>query len=525
MNPSTSPIHHKNVFAKFRNRDFRPYQQEAVEFAFESDKPIVCIEAPTGAGKSLIGMVTGQMSGNMFYLCHTRHLQQQIIDDFPEADKLWGRSNYACLQNPLGTAAECMHSKATPCEFRFSYCPYETAKQKVLGNSLGILNYDYFLFECNYVGRMSGRDVIICDESDTLERILSGFISLQLPFKLIKSLGIEEPKYVTPTEKNGLACWKEWAEEVGVAVIQRGPSIISEVGRRYKDPQKKVAAENKMKKRLDGLMGKLEMFEKHVDGTWIFDRERMGGYLFRPTWVSEELAYQYFFRHGLKFVLMSATMEPMPSLAKLNGLNVGDIDYMYVPSNFDPKRRPVIFKPCANMTKKTHDEEIDKLVAGIRQVMDKHPNEKGLIHTTSYRVANDIMDRIHSDRLITHDAQNRIAQVEMFMESSQPLVLVSPSTERGVSLEEDKCRFIIWAKAPFLNLGDKLTSNRLYGGGKIGELWYRSNMIQTVIQGVGRGMRSAEDRCVTYILDKQIIKAMGSSASDIPAWFKEAITI
>jgi Rad3-related DNA helicase len=65
---------------------------------------------------------------------------------------------------------------------------------------------------------------------------------------------------------------------------------------------------------------------------------------------------------------------------------------------------------------------------------------------------------INNPRLVTHNTQDRSEVIQRFKKSREPLVLVSPSCERGLSLDDDQCRFIIFAKAPFLSLNDKKTS-------------------------------------------------------------------
>jgi CRISPR/Cas system-associated endonuclease/helicase Cas3 len=53
----------KDKFKNFGDKPFRQYQEEAIRFIQESTKPICVIQAPTGAGKSLIGMCAGAAFG------------------------------------------------------------------------------------------------------------------------------------------------------------------------------------------------------------------------------------------------------------------------------------------------------------------------------------------------------------------------------------------------------------------------------------------------------------------------------
>ena len=51
----------KNKFLKFKDEPFRPGQVEAIKAILDSKKKVVAVCAPTGIGKSLIGMVTGAL--------------------------------------------------------------------------------------------------------------------------------------------------------------------------------------------------------------------------------------------------------------------------------------------------------------------------------------------------------------------------------------------------------------------------------------------------------------------------------
>ena len=83
------------------------------------------------------------------------------------------------------------------------------------------------------------------------------------------------------------------------------------------------------------------------------------------------------------------------------------------------------------------------------------------------------------------------------MKSKEATVLLSPSMTEGVDLKEDLSRFQIICKVPFPYLGDKLVRkkmNKWYW-------WYDLQTAKTIIQSVGRSIRSESDSAVTYILD------------------------
>lgn len=84
------------------------------------------------------------------------------------------------------------------------------------------------------------------------------------------------------------------------------------------------------------------------------------------------------------------------------------------------------------------------------------------------------------------------------------------------------CRVQVIAKIPFPNLGDKQVNARLYTKG--GDLWYRVQTVRSLVQMTGRGMRSADDSVVTYVLDKQFMTNVWSkSRLLLPRWWKDAV--
>jgi len=65
-------------------RPFRTEQQEALRFITDSPKKVAVVVAPTGSGKSLIGMVSAGGHQRSSYLCSSKNLQHQLTHDFPE---------------------------------------------------------------------------------------------------------------------------------------------------------------------------------------------------------------------------------------------------------------------------------------------------------------------------------------------------------------------------------------------------------------------------------------------------------
>ncbi len=382
----------------------------------------------------------------------------------------------------------------------------------------------YLFAELNYVGGFSGRRVIIIDEADSLENSLYQFISLNLSRRQLQKYDIDLPDYKTVSTDNGLVDWQRWG-------VKTYTELSAELAKHNRLAENYTGEEDDYDllaqsiERLEGLTRKLKIFNTYLDRSWLLETrtDNWGSevYHFRPLWLNPGLTEHFLWSHADKFVLMSATFPLLPVLSKTLGIPLTETDQVSLPSTFDPSRRRVIVRPVANLTARTMATETPKVVKAIKKIIDSHPNEKGLIHTVSYPLNSEIM-KIKSPRLITHNSKDKIEVLEFFKQSKDPLIFVSPSSERGISLDADLCRFIILVKAPFLSLGDKAVKLRVYSS-QVGQLWYQSDMALTCVQATGRGVRSSTDYCVSYLLDEQIARCFRTKPILLPGWFRDAV--
>ena len=455
---------------------------------------------PCGSGKSLIAAVVCKLYGDATYLAHSKFLQEQLVKDFPEFEILYGRANYECIHHSSLTCADCPYQDAKEHCSDYFECLYKQQKKIVLASSLRILNYPYFILESNYVGQFAGKPLLICDEADMLESVLLNFIELQISGHIVKKFKLPNPPYKTVKAKySHVEPLVEWSKQCYDIIKLHCDALPSDT------PKKDI-------EHIEGMMNRLRRFSYWLDDTWIFesDTNKFGRYIkFSPRWITKKMTDEYLRQHvgneyscG-KIVMMSATLPPIEVISHTLGIPVGEIDYMESQSNWDVANKPIHVLSSANMSFKTINDEMSLLVLAIKDILDKHKHEKGLIHTRKYIIRDAIM-AIDNDRLITHDSKNRINQIEMFKASKEPLVMVSPSMERGVSLNDDMARWICACKCPFLDLGNKRIGKRAMESGRMGSYWYKADAAQTLEQMVGRGVRSKDDYCEIYLLDSQI---------------------
>lgn len=499
-------------------KKFRPGQLEIASKMATSSKFSYMLDAPTGVGKTMIaGTIQRIVGKGILYVCTTKQLQDQVLHDFPYARTLKGRSNYVCLRFknafPRITAEDCNHTEVHPCEL-LGPCPYRVAKREALGAPIAVLNTAYFLTEANYIGGFSGYDHVVIDEFDTIEDILMSFIEVLITQKQLDSLEIPSPKYKTKFES-----WVDWAKEALKVLVPRLLSLEQALEDSWQTHDFGLIREAKY---LSRLVGKLKFFVKEVDASWVWypgtDR-----WSFKPVWIAK-YSKRYIWDHMKKFYGISATILDPWQMARNIGLEHGSFDYKVLGSPFPKENRPVYFDPVANVVRKTMDSALPKLAARITDILEKHKDDKVLIHTVSYKVMDYLKEHLDQSRVVTHTTFNRAEVLENFKADPRPRVLLSPSMDRGVDLPQEECRAIIIAKVPYPDLGDPQVNKRVYAS-KDGNNWYAHKTVSKIIQMAGRGVRSDTDYAATYILDGQFGRLLKDNKRFFPPWFKEALVI
>uniref|UniRef100_A0A6M3IJ50 DNA 5'-3' helicase n=1 Tax=viral metagenome TaxID=1070528 RepID=A0A6M3IJ50_9ZZZZ len=500
----------RDVFVNFRGKGFRPYQKEAIEFALQdSDYRVKMIQAPTGSGKSLIGACVAAEGRDSTYLVGTKTLQDQVMADFPEFAVLKGRGNYPCVEFPGTQCDTCRYlNPKVECD-SFDECEYQTQKRIVAGSAFRVLNYSYFLHETVFAGDNSlfrNPGVMICDEADTLEDHLLSFIQLQVSNYQMKSFHVDIPE-----QGWGIGEYRKW--------INRSYETLAAWYRDVKHlPPERVRP-------LTQIAGKFGIARKMVDDTWLVNIAEDGDgkrvWSFKPVWLTDVLTDRYFLGNaGGRVVLLSATFPTVPVYSQCTGIPEYEIGYHNVPSVFPAASRPIHFDAVANMGFKTWEAEFPFLEMKIRAILANHRLEKGLIHTNSYKLAQRIAG-IMPQRMVTHNTGDRQAVLDAFKRDVRPMVMVSPSMDRGVSFDGDLARFVIVAKTPFASLGDPQVERRLKSPG--GRRWYDAVTAQTMEQQAGRGMRSAEDRCEVHFLDTHSLRLYEQDPGMFSQYFRDCV--
>lgn len=199
-----------------------------------------------------------------------------------------------------------------------------------------------------------------------------------------------------------------------------------------------------------------------------------------------------------------------------------------ITSAFPITRRPIYIHPIAAMSRKNKDEAYPVVAFGIERIIARHDSNKVLVHTVSYDLNSYIQSMLINRgirNIFTYSSSaEKQSAVDRFLyqPSGTTTVLLAPSLDRGIDLPQDQCRAIVVCKLPFPSLGTKQVSARLHSKG--GQLWYNVKTIRSLVQMTGRGMRSVDDYCESYILDKQFITLVWRRNKHLlPKWWKDAL--
>lgn len=470
------------------------------------------LELPTGFGKSPVAQAIGMSVDNSFLLTVTKQLQDQYVRDFHEPDTvmLKGKANYPCNIRPE------LNVECGPCRFDTDLlkecknkrrCSYYTQRDKALGSKQAVLSIPFFLYSTTCGGYWKPRDVIIVDECHLLEsQIVNWATTIISPEELKKDYDIEIDEYIPQSGYSANRKWlhsiwdivvdkrTEYEEELKELLDGRDPNDLTE------DELQEVSVSHGAYYKIDKIYKRLETFFKSPNkDSWLCEPEG-DGVILTPVEV-QDLFHRYIKKmvgpKG-KIIFMSATILDMVGFSKALGLKKEDTALIKVDSEFPPEKSPIVYKPSGSMNFANIDKSIPKIIEQIEKILKDHPNEKAVIHTGNYKIAEAICEGIKDKRLLMRrEGENNEKLLQRHINSKEPTVLVSPSLTTGTDLKDELSRFQIIVKLPFLSLADQRVKKKMEINGD----WYVSEMFRTFVQAAGRSTRSGEDWSVTYVLD------------------------
>lgn len=475
----------------------------------DTTKKYIVVRAPTGSGKSAICTTISNFfrsqAKKSYLLCSRKYLQTQYLDEYSKVySNFWGKANYRC---PLISAScsgcpadNSVDSSAYMRFLRFNCttskvgdkCPYIVARDRAQIADNSLLNFEAFMAN-SLSGLWEQRDIMLVDEAHCLADRTVGFFEVK-----VNPAWAKIPRRAKK-DKDNVRVTKDCSE-------------LNSILKMYTAKVNSLQA-SKLPVPRD-LVNAIQYLD--TEGVeWILDFETS---TFIPITLSP-LLDKYLFNYTNKVVLLSATLSP--NMCKELGLNSSNSTYLEVESTF-PKENNVLFTlPSigklnrANLSQEQTQKRIAEKVLKIRV---SHEGKRGLIHTVSYKLVETLRSAIEtylselsdgdnkytveSMGFLFHEKGTNIDELLEKYRSMEGAVLVTPSLSEGFDGKGDLLEWQIILKCPFPYMGEPRIKELL--NSKFGSVLFKERAIATVLQTLGRGIRSKEDRCYTYIFDSNI---------------------
>jgi len=548
--------------------EWRRGQKEAikqiVETYFEGKYKIVVLDAPVGSGKSIIAMavswILNKRDKNGYILASDITLQEQYEKDFKSMNLNWGSvkgiDNYDCNDNgerlSMGTCKiRNKRPRSMPC---YNDCQYYSARDKASDSETSLLNYAYWLIMMNYVqGSIENppfetRDFMIADEAHKIVDIVQSHYSpkfdklMNRKFERLTNFfndhNMKNHDLDFVTLKN-LITQLETSEvaltlfdilkkiEIILRSYLRSVSVLKDkVDKEYKssEPPKKWKAILKTGDWLKDFHCKIEDYIEIIDKTSIdhLIKNPNGEDIVFNCLFESYLMHKYFHKWSDFTVLMSATFADPKEY--LRSIAISGAKYIKMESNFNFTKSPIYFYNKRKMSYSQIDANLPWLNKTINSIIFKHKGERGVIHTASYHLAMKIWDGLskqNKNRVLVYSGTEEKRQVLEQLKRFPDKILMGPSLLEGIDLKDDWSRFQIFAKVPYLSLGDRFVKAKMDRN----PAWYRNKAVIAILQGTGRSVRSETDWAVTYILDGALSDLIHRSPAAFPVEFRSRVKL
>ena len=494
---------------------------------------------------SLIGYVTAKYlqenNFNTYFCTGTKILQSQYINDFKDVKTIKGRMNFNCLNEPFFDCSKgmCQSHANYRCpskpilkdrwEFNDNILPDEPIltendtyifyddpvfddfflddmcfywKQKIKGimNPLTMLNYDYLITDSRFVHQLPHRKLLIADEAHGIEKVLMRQLEVSFSPRVIqKETGIMLQEFQNINQ---------WIDQV---------KEISEFYKRKAKNTDDQIKKKKMQEKYHKFSGLFVLLNDNPDN-WIFVKDFIGKnaiYTFKPILVSDYS--NLIFGIANHVLLMTGTVLKQDIFAR--ELGIDDFSYIEIPSIIPAKQRPIIKSYVGAMSKSFIDQTMPNMIAKIKEIAEKHYDEKGVLHTYTYEISRRIREAFaNDDRYIFHNSKNKEEKFNDFKADKTNKILVSPVAFEGIDFPYDQARWQCICKEPFPNMRDPQISVR----DSVDYDWVFRQRCLVLSQIYGRSNRAPDDWSITYLLDSRLDTLLGPS-SLVTDYFLEAL--
>ena len=255
---------------------------------------------------------------------------------------------------------------------------------------------------------------------------------------------------------------------------------------------------------------------------------------YKTKWFTEQILEKFNL-----CIFMSATINDTIISAE-TGFPENTFKFVNQPSDIPEENRQIKF---LNSYSYKNEDDWDVMINKIKEIFDKHSEQRGLILCTSYYQIKNILDvfeeKFPNDyKRLTGDykSYDKNAPLNTAFKKEKKFkdtvkenmqktngVIISAKAGTGLDLDQDKSRFQIIIKAPYLKElqdEDDIRAQKIMREDK--ERYFIKSMFR-LVQFAGRSVRGIHDRAETYVLDDAAGKMVAKNWYDIrkPGYHKE----
>lgn len=531
-----------------------------IEEKYKSGYKKVILCAPTGVGKSLVGATVASYFDSSFTITASKQLQDQYIKDISFLNPVKGKQNFPCLKImesekmdntrramrwgltcDKGQCQERINKNGKEvieiCKFKPTIkqveegkheensCYYYLQKYHALVSKHSLWNYHAYFqimrFNRKLFADYLDRNVSIFDEAHKIEDQIIQFVGFDIFKGQIEECDLSTEKY----DFSDLDSVIKLADDIAYSYAnkikeikdstsyQKNPDfeLVSKMERRY---------EKAAQAKIDILIDK----ENFVVNDPVMDYDgNFRTISIKPIDISK--FSKIFFTTEFQ-IFMSATIDH-ESFCENLGLEKDQVAFIDTPkSPFPIENRKIELLNIKRLSYGSAQEDELEVIKHIDKLLQKHSAERGLILTSSVPRCHNILRHLSPQnakriRICHSSNKDGKTQEEVINEHSlDPTgVLLSSSLWEGVDLKDDLSRFQIIAKVPYPNYTEKRVKAKM---AKF-PLWYTSQTLTKILQGLGRSVRSETDWAKTYVLDKAVNNVFFKGQGMIPKAYYDVL--
>lgn len=548
---------------------FREKQKQSIMAVMKGiendDVDVVKLNAPTGAGKSLI-LYTAVVAtgGSGFITTPLNTLVDQMDTDEFMSDKvitLKGRNNYNCIHpEDKGTPVDeaiCQRQSTFECDVK-DKCPYYGRKARALDHPTVVTNMSYLMAEGmipdEVAETLGDRSKLVVDECQNIEDFAMSFIQFTVSQRTVPRPVWKNISIPPERREDDMEYLIEWLEDEVLTAVRNYAQELQTLTIMDTDESKELESLKQFEMRVQNFLRDVKNNEwiAEMDVDFKKNAKNQRKIVFNPVFIGRFLE-DLLWSRGETVILSSATI---PGEGWLDEIGLGDKEVMdiKVGSMFPVDNRPVICNlDVGKMVSEYSDNKDNRkenaypMAKRIMELAIHHEGEKGFVHCRSYNIAKMLRDALLNhqsveiggkeydtrkwvnENVMMQDRYNREESLEEWINNDKQ-VFMSVAMDEGVDLKYDKCRWQVLAKTlyPFMDKRMKRRKEIADNKNKSGEFWnyYNRKAVIQLQQAYGRGVRARDDECVFYILDSSAAGNRGliqMNAELFNEWFLEAV--